>query len=188
MDSRLQPTVTNVPQRLLPLVSNGSQRPEDGRRHADRPGLSLAYAVGAERDALFERIVAEQPQLVACQAEAGRPAPRSSPPRSHRLGPLSSPPVAVTGGRSCRTARRGRKGLFDAAMSSLSSRLGVVCPGPRRAGLLDWRAVTLTGAGHGQTRYSAEFRRRVIDLVAAGHKVADVARDLGVSDQIIYVW
>jgi transposase len=36
--------------------------------------------------------------------------------------------------------------------------------------------------------YSAEFRRRVIDLVAAGRKVADVARDLGISDQIIYVW
>jgi transposase len=28
----------------------------------------------------------------------------------------------------------------------------------------------------------------VVDLVAAGRKVADVARELGVSDQIIYVW
>jgi transposase-like protein len=28
----------------------------------------------------------------------------------------------------------------------------------------------------------------VVDLVAAGRKVADVARDLGISDQIIYVW
>jgi transposase len=28
----------------------------------------------------------------------------------------------------------------------------------------------------------------VVDLVASGRKVADVARDLGISDQIIYVW
>jgi transposase len=40
----------------------------------------------------------------------------------------------------------------------------------------------------GRRGYSPEFRRRVVDLVAAGRKVADVARDLGISDQIIYVW
>ena len=40
----------------------------------------------------------------------------------------------------------------------------------------------------GRRGYSAEFRRRVLDLVAAGRKVTDVARDLGISDQIIYVW
>ena len=40
----------------------------------------------------------------------------------------------------------------------------------------------------GRRGYSTEFRRRVLDLVAAGPKVADVARDLGISDQIIYVW
>ena len=40
----------------------------------------------------------------------------------------------------------------------------------------------------GRRGYSAEFRRRVVDLVAAGRKVADVARDLGISNQIIYVW
>jgi transposase-like protein len=28
----------------------------------------------------------------------------------------------------------------------------------------------------------------VVDLVAAGRKVADVARDLGISDQIVSVW
>ena len=33
-----------------------------------------------------------------------------------------------------------------------------------------------------------EFRRRVLDLVTAGRKVADVARDLGLSQQTIYVW
>jgi len=40
----------------------------------------------------------------------------------------------------------------------------------------------------GRRGYSAEFRRRVVDLVAAGRKVGDVARDLGISEQIIYVW
>jgi len=37
-------------------------------------------------------------------------------------------------------------------------------------------------------RYPPEFRRRVLDLIAAGRSVADVARDLGVSDQTIYKW
>ena len=36
--------------------------------------------------------------------------------------------------------------------------------------------------------YPAEFRRKVLDLLAAGRKVADVARDLDVSDQTIYNW
>lgn len=36
--------------------------------------------------------------------------------------------------------------------------------------------------------YPPEFRRRVLDLIAAGRKVADIARDLGVSDQTIYNW
>jgi transposase-like protein len=40
----------------------------------------------------------------------------------------------------------------------------------------------------GRRGYSPEFRRRVVDLVAAGRKVADVARDLGISDQTIYIW
>ncbi len=37
-------------------------------------------------------------------------------------------------------------------------------------------------------RYPPEFRRRVLDLVAAGRSVASVAADLGVSDQTIYTW
>jgi transposase len=37
-------------------------------------------------------------------------------------------------------------------------------------------------------RYPPEFRRRVLDLIASGRKVADVARDLGVSGQTIYDW
>jgi transposase-like protein len=42
--------------------------------------------------------------------------------------------------------------------------------------------------GPGRRGYLAEFRRRVIDLLATGRKVADVARDLGVSEQAIYGW
>lgn len=36
--------------------------------------------------------------------------------------------------------------------------------------------------------YSAEFRRRVMELLAAGRRVGDVARDLGISDQTVYNW
>ncbi len=36
--------------------------------------------------------------------------------------------------------------------------------------------------------YPPEFRRKVLDLLAAGRKVVDVARDLDVSDQTIYTW
>jgi transposase-like protein len=36
--------------------------------------------------------------------------------------------------------------------------------------------------------YPAEFRRKVLDLLAAGRKVEDVAGDLDVSDQTIYNW
>jgi transposase-like protein len=40
----------------------------------------------------------------------------------------------------------------------------------------------------GRRGYPPEFRRKVLDLVEAGRKVADVARDLGISDQTIYSW
>jgi transposase-like protein len=40
----------------------------------------------------------------------------------------------------------------------------------------------------GRRGYPPEFRRRVLDLVTAGRKVADLARDLGVSDQTLYAW
>ena len=36
--------------------------------------------------------------------------------------------------------------------------------------------------------YPAEFRQRVLDLVAAGRRVRDVAVDLGISDQTAYGW
>jgi transposase-like protein len=36
--------------------------------------------------------------------------------------------------------------------------------------------------------YPAEFRRRVVDLIEGGRKVSQVATELGVSEQTIYVW
>lgn len=36
--------------------------------------------------------------------------------------------------------------------------------------------------------YAAELRRRVIERVRAGHSVARVAREIGVSDQTVYRW
>lgn len=35
-------------------------------------------------------------------------------------------------------------------------------------------------------RYPEEFRRKVLDLVASGRPVAQIAADLGISDQTIY--
>jgi hypothetical protein len=37
-------------------------------------------------------------------------------------------------------------------------------------------------------RYLPEFRRKVLDMVAAGRSVASIAADLGVSDQTVYRW
>ncbi len=36
--------------------------------------------------------------------------------------------------------------------------------------------------------YPAEFRQRVVDLVEAGRPVAQVAAELGISDQSVYTW
>ena len=36
--------------------------------------------------------------------------------------------------------------------------------------------------------YPPEFRQRVIELVEGGRKVAEVAADLGISEQTIYTW
>ena len=40
----------------------------------------------------------------------------------------------------------------------------------------------------GRQGYPAEFRRKVLDLLAEGRSVASVAHDLDVSDQTIYSW
>ena len=36
--------------------------------------------------------------------------------------------------------------------------------------------------------YPPEFRRRVVDVIEAGKKISEIAQDLGVSEQTIYVW
>lgn len=40
----------------------------------------------------------------------------------------------------------------------------------------------------GRPGYPAEFRRKVLDLLAEGRSVASIAHDLGISDQTIYTW
>ena len=40
----------------------------------------------------------------------------------------------------------------------------------------------------GRRGYPPEFRRKVLDLVASGRKVAEMAFDLEISDQTIYSW
>ena len=40
----------------------------------------------------------------------------------------------------------------------------------------------------GRRGYPPEFHRRVLDLLAAGRRPTDLARDLGISSQTIYVW
>jgi len=45
------------------------------------------------------------------------------------------------------------------------------------------------GEGHvGRRGYPPAFRRKVLDLVAAGRPVIEVAGDLGISCQTIYAW
>ncbi len=38
----------------------------------------------------------------------------------------------------------------------------------------------------GRRGYAGEFHQGVLDLVAAGLRVGDIARDVGISDQAIY--
>ncbi|MFG1856437.1 transposase [Actinomadura geliboluensis] len=40
----------------------------------------------------------------------------------------------------------------------------------------------------GRRGYPPEFRRKVLDLLEAGRKVVDVARDLEISEQTVYLW
>ncbi len=40
----------------------------------------------------------------------------------------------------------------------------------------------------GRRGYSAEFRRKVLDLIQEGRSVISLAHDLDVSDQTIYNW
>lgn len=40
----------------------------------------------------------------------------------------------------------------------------------------------------GRRGYPAEFRRKVLDLVAAGRPITRITAELGLSDQMIYIW
>lgn len=40
----------------------------------------------------------------------------------------------------------------------------------------------------GRRGYPPEFRRKVLDLVAAGRSIADVAHGLEISEQTIHIW
>ena len=40
----------------------------------------------------------------------------------------------------------------------------------------------------GRRGYPPEFRRKVLDLVEAGRRIAEVAQALGISTQSIYTW
>ena len=48
--------------------------------------------------------------------------------------------------------------------------------------------LSLQGGRMGRRGYPPEFQRRVLDLVEAGRRVADVAADLDISEQTIYTW
>lgn len=64
-----------------------------------------------------------------------------------------------------------------------------MCPGLSGVGLLDDhgpRPERITSTV--PKRYPPEFRRKVLDLVAAGRRIAQIATDLDISEQTIYVW
>jgi len=42
--------------------------------------------------------------------------------------------------------------------------------------------------GMGRKGYPAEFRRRVLGLIAAGRSIGSISTDLGISEQTIYTW
>jgi transposase len=47
---------------------------------------------------------------------------------------------------------------------------------------------SVEGAVSVPKRFPEEFRRKVLDLVAADRPIAQIAADLGISDQTIYGW
>jgi len=61
----------------------------------------------------------------------------------------------------------------------------LVCPGFYGVWVSGFWCLTPGGSDPG---YPAEFRRKVLDLLAEGRSVASVAHDLDVSDQTIYNW
>ena len=65
---------------------------------------------------------------------------------------------------------------------------GVVCPSFGGGGLLDSAVIIVKGDDMARRGYPSEFRRRVVELVEGGRKVAEVAADLEISEQTIYTW
>lgn len=53
--------------------------------------------------------------------------------------------------------------------------------------MLDKQSSGVPGEPHAP-QLPPEFRRKVLDLVESGRKVAEVAQLLGISDQTIYTW
>jgi transposase-like protein len=64
----------------------------------------------------------------------------------------------------------------------------LMCPGLHGVGLLTFGHDIPRRSRAVPKRYPEEFRRKVLDLVAAGRPVAQIAADLGISDQTIYGW
>ncbi len=64
----------------------------------------------------------------------------------------------------------------------------LVYPGFFGVGILGSCVTLMRSSGMGRRGYPPEFRRKVLDLVGAAREIADVARDLDLSDQTIYTW
>src|SRR3954452_6313579 len=63
-----------------------------------------------------------------------------------------------------------------------------MCPGFSGVGLLDDQPSSDPKGTSCRRATPPEFRRKVIDLVEAGRPVAQVAADLGISEQTVYTW
>jgi transposase-like protein len=62
------------------------------------------------------------------------------------------------------------------------------CPGFRGGTKLDSVVIIVKGDDMARRGYPPEFRRRVVELVEGGRKVAEVAADLGTNEQTVYMW
>lgn len=83
--------------------------------------------------------------------------------------------------------RPGRDGIDPNCTAS--GLLEAVYPGFRGLGILySWAARAWRRLSWGVADTHQSFTRKVLDLVASGHTVTDVARDLEISGQTIYAW
>ena len=62
------------------------------------------------------------------------------------------------------------------------------CPGFSGGKKLDSAAIIVQGDDMARRGYPPELRRRVVELVEGGRKVAEVATDLEISEQTVYTW